>query len=168
MTLGDALQISNLTTGGGHLLVLFDCGVNEHYWPPNGCSGFRNVTEGEERKTVEYVCYNNSDSKGFPLGRMFGYLENVGRKVAPSSGYLYQLQVIGVFFFFFSCCCCCCCLLMMMMLLLFLFLLLFFVLFCFVLDSSVYVGNCMNHTIFVFNSSFSGPLARNCLDCLNW
>ena len=104
MTVGDALQISNLT-GGGHLLVLFDCGVNEHYWPPNGCSGFRNVTEGGDRKTVEYVCYNDSDTRQFPLGRMFGYLENVGRKAPPSNGYLYQLQVNFVIGYSLPVCC---------------------------------------------------------------
>jgi hypothetical protein len=89
MTVGMALNISKLENGG-HLLVLFNCGVNQEYWEENTCSGYLN---SPLVNTTLYTCYNTSDTKWFPLSRMFAYLFDISHIPPPENGYLYENQV---------------------------------------------------------------------------
>jgi hypothetical protein len=84
--------------GGGFLMVIFDCWV-ENYVPANACSGYGNKAtalaaaaalphggerqqgeEGAERdEALIYTCYADSKTKAFPVKRMMDYLDSVVR-----------------------------------------------------------------------------------------
>ena len=89
--------------GGGFLMVIFDCWV-ENYVPANACSGYGNKAtalaaaaalphggeqqqeeEGAERdEALIYTCYADSKTKAFPVKRMMDYLDSVVRTALDS------------------------------------------------------------------------------------
>jgi len=123
LTIKDALVMSALD-GGGHLLVLFNTGVDQNYNSTLTCSGYKTGvdraevgpkhgapgTEGLPAAELEaaaawgaahpelldltYTCYNNSDDRAIPFTRMWDYVERTARSPPPASGFLVENQVL--------------------------------------------------------------------------
>lgn len=84
LTVAEASKMGKMTMGGS-ILAINSC-WSENYNPEVACSGYKDKEE--------YTCYTDSSSKGFPLQRMWDYIDNVTKLGPPSNGDMYTHQCI--------------------------------------------------------------------------